>query len=168
MAKLTFGKWQGWEIENLVKFSDGRSYLAWGAEKLQNPKLRKEFQAALDNFKAEDMSIELEAEAILKSDGSCDWLDAEALALEMKADMIEAEQREAAYDAARQRFFNALAQAGISTGAASVVFRMVEVDGIYELSECEKCGRIKFSSAAKRNAVYQAAIEFDGDLDNII
>lgn len=168
MAKLTFGKWQGWDTKDLAKFSDGRSYLEWGIVKLESPKWRQEFQAALDAVSPAEIDLELEAQSIMRDDCQIDANDAYILAQDYRAGLIESAERTAAYDAARQRFFNALSQAGIGTGAASVVFRMIEIDGIWELSEAEKLGRIKFSSPTKRNVVYQAAIEFDGDLDNII
>lgn len=168
MSKITFGKYSGWDTEKLATFTDGQRYLAWGAEKLQSPKLRKEFSDALKNSKAADFDIILEAESILKQDGSCDWLDAEALARETKAELIEAEQRDAAIEAAKQRFFNALAQAGIDTAGAQQVFNLIQSGfDIEALREAEKAGRVQFTSPAKRNAVWQAAIGLDGDLDNI-
>ena len=168
MTKVNFGKYQGWDTDNLARFTDGRSYLAWGTENLKSPQLRKEFQMTLDSISAIEISIELEAESIMRSDGSCDYLDAEALAREIKADMIENEQRDAAFEAARQHFLNALARAGIDSNGAQRLFNLIQQGfEIEELTDAEKNGRVKFTSSQKRNAVWQAAIELDGDLDNI-
>lgn len=48
MAKITFGKFQGWDTLDLAKAGeDGRNYLRWGAESLKSPFWRKEFEQAL-------------------------------------------------------------------------------------------------------------------------
>lgn len=54
-VKITFGKWQGWDTDELAKSgSFGRPYLEWGAEELKSPKWRKEFQRALSDNQVMD------------------------------------------------------------------------------------------------------------------
>lgn len=167
MTQITFGKWQGWDTERMAKFTDGRSYLAWGAENLKAPQWRKEFQRALDSIPATEIDLDLEAQSIMHSDAQIDPEDAYILARDARAELIEDQEREKVYEAAKTRFYNNLREVAISDMGINAIFNMIERHGIEELAEAEKYGKIKFTSPAKRDVVWQAAIGFDGDLDNI-
>jgi hypothetical protein len=162
---ITFGKFKGHETTEVAKTTTGRSYLAWGAANLENPKWRKEFQSALDTVSASAIDINREASDIAAT-GDIDAEDAYKLAQDVVADAVVDEARSAAIDAAKAEFRQALEAAGVSRGFDQLS-RAVLYHGIEEFGEMEKFGRVKFTDQAKRNSVWQAAIVFDGRLENI-
>jgi hypothetical protein len=163
--QITFGKFRGTQTTEVAKTTAGRSYLAWGAANLESPKWRREFQAALDTVSVSEIDLNREARDILAT-GDIDAEDAYKLAQDVVADAVVDEARSAAIDEAKAEFRQALEVAGVSRGFDQLS-RAVLYHGIEEFGEMEKFGRIKFTDRAKRNSVWQAAIVFDGRLENI-
>jgi hypothetical protein len=153
------------EPTEVAKTTTGRSYLAWGAANLESPKWRKEFQSALDTVSASEIDINREASDIAAT-GDIDAEDAYKLAQDVVADAVADEARSKAIEAAKAEFRQALEAAGVSRAGVNFLPGAL-MAGIEELALFEKFGRIKFTDQAKRNSVWQAAIVFDGRLENI-
>jgi len=71
--KLTFGKWQGWNTEDMARTFEARGYLEWGKENLKSPKWRKECERVL---KITNYDEELSIKAIMhEANAGGEYLD---------------------------------------------------------------------------------------------
>lgn len=99
--KVTFGKWQGWDTDDLARTTDGASYLEWGKKKLQSPVWRDEFARALRE--AAPMDDELEVRATLKANPEIEEEEVWEIIQERKAEAAEYETKEKALGEARAK-----------------------------------------------------------------
>lgn len=164
MAKITFGKFQGWDTEKLAQTSEGRGYLEWGAEDLRSPKWRKEFQRVLDDFSAADIDIMAEAKAILVNSPEIGWDEAETVAEMIKE---EAEQSEAVADAfekAEDQLRAEMSRTYSDTKSVDQLIRLIK-SGDYQ-SWIDQ-GKIKFSSSKNQKIVTTAVKAFEAEIDGL-
>lgn len=165
MAKLTFGKFNGWDTEKLAQTSEGRDYLEWGAENLRSPKWRKEFQRVLDNFSASDIDIMAEAKAILANSPDIGWDEAETVARVLKEEAEQAEAVEAAMEQAKENLRNVLsATAGVRKEAIDVLVGVVLRGDFWPWVNR---GKIQFSSSNSEKNMIAAVKAFEVEIDGL-
>lgn len=157
MAKLTFGKYQGYETEDLAKFSDGRAYLAWGIQKLDSPKWRAEFERVLTLPVAID--IDREAESIMAGDAQIDPRAAYGLAKNYAAQLLVEEKADELKTTAEAELKAALVAAGMDARQVKAIVNLIGSEPAERLAEAEKYGRIRFKNPERRQKVWQAVIE---------
>jgi len=74
--KLTFGKFRGWDTEDLAKAGEtGRNYLYWGSSNLRSPKWAREFERVLGLPVEYDETLMVKA--LIDSESDIDYDDAQ-------------------------------------------------------------------------------------------
>ena len=97
--KFTFGKWSGWDTDDLAKTTDGKSKLEWGKKKLQSPQWREECARALREAGPSDEALEVLA--TVRANPDIDEVEAWQIVQDRKAEAAEREAEEAATEEAR-------------------------------------------------------------------
>lgn len=155
--KVTFGKWQGWDTDDLAKTTEGRSYLEWGKEKLQSPMWRNEFARALRE--AAPMDETLEIRAISKANPDIDEVEAWQIVQERKKEAaLYAAQEEALEEARTKVVAKYAALAGIDAQAMRNALGQVEN---YVLRFDEMPPASRFSSPERAAMMEQAYEEWE-------
>lgn len=164
MAQINFGKFSGWDTENLARTTEGRQYLKWGFENLKSPQWRKEFSAALKRYSFSDLDVDLEAKMILASDPQIDENDAEMLARETLADIKEQEKADKVIDRTFANLRKNLANVGVPAQHLNRIFSII-VDG--SLDEMVAAKVVQFSSQEKMENVLSCAAQYEIELENL-
>lgn len=138
--KITFGKWQGWDTDELAKSgSFGRPYLEWGAEELKSPKWGKEFQRALSDNQVMDKSAI--ARAIRQ--GYPDLVPELDQAIEIElGEWREFKEKEETKRQLTNFFTQKLRDLGVSEGG--VIYLQ---SNYYQIEELFHQGKVKFAQA---------------------
>ncbi len=141
--KVTFGKWNGWDTDNLAKAGmAGRSYLEWGSENLESPKWRTEFKRALADNTTSD--LHLVASAAAKADGIT-YEEAYEWAEEMKLEADAHAAKEEKLGKLQNYFVRQLTEIGVSQ------MGIVHLKSHYwEIDEMVEAGRAQFETAEKQ------------------
>lgn len=137
--KLTFGKFKGWDTEDLAKAGDsGRDYLRWCADNLKSPKWRTECERSL---KAGGFDEALAAKAIRDGEGDISLDEALFLVREERAAQEEEDRIWAAVEEAQENIIVEYAtQMGVPANKLRQLYKR------YELGGWEQLPASKFSS----------------------
>lgn len=96
---FTFGKWRGWNTDDLAQTFAGRGYLSWCAENLKSPVWRAECARALQENKEIDIGLAAKAEMHAYPHDFEDEVDAMVHVEDMLAMQREAEAEQAEWEA---------------------------------------------------------------------
>lgn len=147
--RLTFGKFEGWDTEDLAKAGDyGRSYLVWCAENLKSPKWRAECERALGLGGFDEA---LTAKALVQDSGDIGFEEALFIVRENRAAQEEDDKLWAAVEDAQEKVISEYA------GKMEVpVNKLRQIFKRYEFGGWEELPASKFSSQEK----YRQFIDF--------
>ena len=159
--KLTFGKFNGWNLSDLARTTAGRRYLVWAADGLRSPKWRDACSAALRSVPTNevDADINLSARAIQANDPHdfVDIYEARDCAIADRED-AERHEAEAAAFYARQaavyaEFADRLQAAGVSIADAKKAVAMVN----RQYERPDEVPAARFSTPARRDLIVAIA-----------
>lgn len=145
--KITFGKFSGWNTEDLAKADKtGREYLYWGANNLKSEMWRREFDRAQRLQVAQDDA--LAAKALLVSDPDLGMYEAQHIVSEEKSERERVDRFVAAFDAAR----DAVIACWLPNFPNKTAAQLRGIAGKWEHTEWHELPLGNFSSPAARAA----------------
>ena len=154
--KITFGKWQGWDTDDLARTEDGRNYLSWGTNNLQSSQLKAEFARALANAGQPDETLEIRA--IVRANPDIDEAEAWQIVQERKSEALENERQEARMESCRAIVVQKYATlTGLDNAIIRKAIKQVET---YEMRWSELPPVTMFSNPERANIMYQAYNEW--------
>ncbi len=160
--RVTFGKWNGWDTEELAKTPQGRSYLEWGSENLKSPKWRKEFDRVLSEVSGYDLNLSTQAEITANPDVSPEeieiWLSEEIEAME------EGEAKDKAFSDLRTRFAGYLQKNDVSQAG---IHLMLETYGQDDMDAHLQSGRIQWGSPKREQIIMIGLRHFWAEMGKI-
>lgn len=143
--KLTFGKFEGWDTDDLAKAGEvGRDYLQWCSRNLRSPKWRRECERVLKSNSASEIDEHLATEAIVVDSGDISYSEAQIFARDEIAQREEDDQLFAAMERAKEQV---VAEFAGKMDVAEAKLRQLQSQ--YEFGGWERLSPRNFSSQEK-------------------